>query len=76
MHIKMSFMMIMLIKTRLILNDVTWTLSSCVSITARFIKENIQERSTIKDVMLNSALMLLVNPLMVFSGLYVYRYFK
>ena len=36
----------MLIKTRLILNDVTWTLSSCVSVTARFIKVNIQERST------------------------------
>ena len=36
----------MLIKTRLILNDVTWTLFSCVSVTARFIKENIQERST------------------------------
>ena len=30
----------------------------------------------IKDVMLNSALMLLVNPLMVFSGLNVYSYFK
>ena len=26
--------------------------------------------------MLNSVLMLLVNPLMVFSGLYVYSYFK
>ena len=36
----------MFIKTRLILNDATWTLSSCVSVTARFIKENIQERST------------------------------
>ena len=33
------------IKTRLILNDVSWTLSSCVSVTPRFIKENIQERS-------------------------------
>ena len=33
-------------KRRLILNDVTGTLSSCVSVTARFIKENIQERST------------------------------
>ena len=33
-------------KTRLILNDVTWTQSSCVSVTARFIKENIQERSS------------------------------
>ena len=29
-----------------------------------------------EDVMLKSALMLLVNPLMVFSGLYVYSYFK
>ena len=28
------------------------------------------------DVMLKSALMLLVNPLVVFSGLYVYSYFK
>ena len=55
---------------RLILNDVTGTLSSCVSITARFIKENIQEISTShEDVVLKSALMLLVNPLMVFSDL-------
>ena len=30
----------------------------------------------IKDVMLISALILLVNPLMVFSGLYVYSYFR
>ena len=44
----------MLIKTRLILNDAKWTLSSCVSITARFIKENIQDPLHIKDVMLNS----------------------
>ena len=29
-------------QNKLILNDVTWTLSSCVSVTARFIKENIQ----------------------------------
>ena len=69
MHRKMQRM---LIKTRLILNDVRWTLSSCVSVTARFIQESIH----IKDVMLDSALMLLVNPLMVFSGQYIYIYFK
>ena len=69
MHRKMQRM---LIKTRLILNDVRWTLSSCVSVTARFIQESIH----IKDVMLDSALMLLVNPLMVFSGQYIYSYFK
>ena len=69
MHRKMQRM---LIKTRLILNDVRRTLSSCVSVTARFIQESIH----IKDVMLDSALMLLVNPLMVFSGQYIYSYFK
>ena len=49
MHRKMQRM---LIKTRLILNDIRWTLSSCVSVTARFIQESIH----IKDVMLDSAL--------------------
>ena len=31
---------------------------------------------THEDVMMKSALMLLVNPLMVFSGLSIYSYFK
>ena len=41
-HRKNVILRRMLIKTRLILNDVTLTLSSRVSITARFIKENIK----------------------------------